>query len=445
MFDNLSEKLQLVLKELSRRGRLSEGDVNSAVRDIRLALLESDVHFKIVKSLVSRVAERALGQEVSRALNPSQQVLKIVHEELVSSLGLPEKMDLSGDTPRIMMLVGLQGSGKTTTAAKLARRLRSEGHDPLLVAADPYRPGAVDQLQTLASDVDVPVFVRSDPPPILCARALEHAVSIGHNLVILDTAGRLQIDDEMMLELIDIRERIQPKEVLLVADAMTGQEALNVADGFHGQLGLTGLVLTKMDGDARGGAAISMRSVTGVPIKFLGTSEKLDGLETFDPARLANRILGMGDVIGLIERAEAVYNEKEAEKLDEKIRKAEFDLEDFMEQMGQIRRMGPAGQLLDMLPGMGQVAAQFSPNQMDNQLRRTEAIISSMTPYERQNPKLMNAKRKRRVASGSGTQVQDVNRLLKQFRQMKDMMKRLGKGGKDYSGVRPSMLQGLGL
>lgn len=445
MFDNLSDKLQSVLKKLSRRGKLSEADVESALREIRIALLEADVHFKVVKAFLARVHERAVGQEVSRALNPGEQVLKIVHDELATTLGEPDNLDLGGPPPRSVMLVGLQGSGKTTMSAKLARRMRSEGHEPLLVAADPYRPAAVDQLQVLGSQVDVPVFTGGDAPPILCARALEHATSMGHKLVIFDTAGRGQIDEHMMLELKDIRDRTQPQEVLLVADAMTGQEALRIAEDFHAQVGLTGLILTKMDGDARGGAAISMRTVTGVPIKFLGTSEKVDGLEVFDPTRLANRILGMGDVIGLIERAEAVYDQKQAEILETKLRNAEFDLDDFLDQMGQIRRMGPAGQLLDMLPGMGQITAQLSADHIEVQLRRTEAIISSMTPCERHNPRLMNASRKRRVASGSGTQVQEVNRLLKQFRQMKDMMKRLGKGGKGGSRGGVPMLQGLGL
>lgn len=445
MFDNLSDKLQSVIKELSRRGKLSEADVDSALREIRLALLEADVHFTVVKQFLVRVRERAVGQEVSGALNPGQQVLKIVHEELAVTLGKSDELDLKGQTPRKVMLVGLQGSGKTTMAAKLARLLRTKSHNPLLVAADTYRPAAIDQLQMLGAQIDVPVFSTSGSPPVICSDALEHAASVGHNLVIFDTAGRLQIDDKMMLELEVIRDRTQPNEVLLVADAMTGQEALSIAQGFHDRIGLTGLILTKMDGDARGGAAISMRTVTGVPIRYLGTSEKLDGVESFDPVRLAKRILGMGDVIGLIERAEAISDQKQLDKLETKLRKAEFDLEDFLHQMTQIRRMGPTGELLNMLPGMGNTVPKLSPQDVDMQLSRTEAIIRSMTPYERQNPRMMNASRKRRVASGSGTQVQEVNRLLKQFRQIHKMMKGIGKVEKGQGRHRSSMLKSFGL
>lgn len=443
MFETLANRLHDIFQELTRRGKLSEADVDAALREIRLALLEADVHFKVVKDFLGRVRTRAVGQEVSRALNPGQQVIKIVNDELIATLGEPEKLDLGGQPPRVVMLVGLQGSGKTTTAAKLARRLRTEGHKPLLVAADPYRPAAVEQLQTLGQQIDVPVYVGQDKPPDLAAKAVRHAASLGQTLVILDTAGRLQIDEEMMAEVAAIKRRTDPAEVLLVADAMVGQESVRIAQGFHQRVGLTGLILTKVDGDARGGAAISMRSVTGVPIKYLGTGEKLDDVEAFVPQRLASRILGMGDILGLIERAEAAYEEEEATRLERKLRKAEFDLEDFLEQMRKVREMGPVGQLLDMVPGVGRMSAQVDPKEMDRQFGRVEAIVCSMTPYERRNPRVMNASRKRRVAAGSGTQVQDVNRLLKQFRDMQQMMKRMSKKGQGRRSGMP-MFPGFG-
>ncbi len=443
MFETLSGKLQNIFEELTRHGKLSEADVDVALREIRVALLEADVHYKVVKDFLSRVRERAVGHEVSRALNPGQQVIKIVNEELIATLGEPEDLALGGQLPRVLMLVGLQGAGKTTMAAKLARQLRGEGHKPLLVAADPYRPAAIEQLQTLGEQIDVPVFTGSDAPPELAAKAVKQAASVGQTLVILDTAGRLQIDDEMMSEVASIRDRTQPDEVLLVADAMVGQESVRIADGFHKQIGLTGLVLTKIDGDARGGAAISMRWVTGVPIKYLGTGEKIGDLERFSPDRLASRMLGMGDILGLIEKAESVYEEGEARKLEKKLRKAEFDLEDFLEQIRKVRDMGPVGQLMDMIPGMGAMAGQVEPQEMEKQFSHTEAIVSSMTPSERSNPRMMNASRKRRVASGSGTKVQDVNRLLKQFRDMQKMMKQMTKRGKGRQQGLPSF-PGLG-
>ncbi|MFQ5407843.1 MAG: signal recognition particle protein [Anaerolineales bacterium] len=443
MFETLSGKLQNVFQELTRRGKLSEADVDVALREIRVALLEADVHFKVVKDFLGRVRTRAIGREVSRALNPGQQVIKIVNDELIATLGEPEALQLSGQPPRVVMLVGLQGAGKTTMAAKLARQLRSSaGFKPLLVAADPYRPAAIDQLQTLGAQIDVPVFTGAEAPPELAANAVKHAASMGHTLVILDTAGRLQIDDDMMAEVAAIRERTGPDEVLLVADAMVGQESVRIAEGFHSRIGLTGLVLTKVDGDARGGAAISMRAVTGVPIKYLGTGEKIGDLERFSPERLSSRILGMGDVLGLIEKAEAAYEETEARELERKFRKAEFDLEDFLEQMRKVREMGPVGQLLDMVPGMGRMTAQVDPQQMDKQFRQMEAIISSMTPHERRNPRVMNASRKRRVAAGSGTEVQMVNRLLRQFRDMQKMMKQMTKRGKGRRGM--PMFPGMG-
>jgi signal recognition particle subunit SRP54 len=427
MFKNLSDKLQATFKEISRRGKLSEADVDAALRQVRMALLEADVNFTVVKDFLARVRQRAIGAEVSRALNPGQQVIKIVHEELIATLGEPGKLNLAGQPPRVIMLVGLQGAGKTTMAAKLARWLRSQGQKPLMVAADPYRPAAVDQLKTLGQQLDVPVFSGPGVPADLSAKALAHAREIGYTVVILDTAGRLQIDDMMMSEVFAVKERTSPSEVLLVADSMTGQEAVRIADGFNKKLGLTGLILTKVDGDARGGAAISMRAVTGVPIKFLGTSEKLDGLEVFAPDRLSGRILGMGDVLGLIEKAQAHYDAQEALKAQEKLASGEFTLEDFRDQMRQMKKMGPLGQLLDMIPGMGNMTAQIDQQELDRGLVRTEAMINSMTPHERRNPQVLNASRKRRIAAGSGTTVQEINQLVKQFRDMQKMMKQLGR------------------
>lgn len=432
MFENLTDKLQAIFGKLSRRGRLSEADVDAALREVRLALLEADVHYKVVKDLLARVRERAVGAEVRRSLNPAQQVIKIVSEELVRTLGAPGKLDLSGPPPHVVMLVGLQGSGKTTTAAKLALRLRKAGHRPLLVAADPRRPAAVAQLEVLGRELDVPVHSEGAevPPPVVCANALARARHSAHSVVILDTGGRWHIDDALMRELEDIKARVEPQEVLLVADAMTGQEAVRVAEEFNRRVGLTGLILTKVDGDARGGAAISMRSVTGVPIKFLGVGEKLDALEPFHPDRLASRILGMGDVLTLIEKAEAAFDREQAMALGEKLAKGEFDLEDFRQQLREIKKLGPLSQLMEMIPGLSQLSKQISPEIPDRQMKRMEAIINSMTLEERRNPRILNASRKRRIARGSGTTVQEVNQLLAQFRQMKRMMKQLTAGGR---------------
>lgn len=431
MFENLTERLNKVFTELSRRGKLSEKDVDLAMREVRLALLEADVNYGVVKDFVSRVRDRAVGYEVSKALNPAQQVIKIVNEELISTLGEPEPINLSGPKPRVIMLVGLQGSGKTTAAGKIARLLRSKGERILLVAADPYRPAAIKQLQTLGERVNVDVFTREGVlPPQLATLALEQAEKGGYSVVILDTAGRSQLDNALMDELSAITSRVKPVETILIADAMIGQEAVNIARGFKEAVALTGLMLTKMDGDSRGGAAISIRSVTGVPIKYLGTSEALDGIEVYDPGRLSSRILGMGDLIGLIERAEAAFDQQSAQKQAEKLMKGEFSLEDFAEQLRQVRRMGPIGQILEMLPGgMGQMAKAIPPQEAEKQLKLTEAIINSMTPHERRNPKVLNASRKRRIAGGSGTQVQDVNRLLKQHREAQKMFKGLKKMG----------------
>ncbi len=432
MFESLSEKLQNVFERLGKRGVLREEDVKAVLREIRLALLEADVNYKVVKDFVARVREKAVGEEVSRALNPAQQVLKIVHEELVATLGEPGRLELKGRAPHVIMLVGLQGSGKTTTAAKLARYLRSRGHYPLMVAADVYRPAAITQLEVLGEQLKIPVYSERNgaKPPDICARGVEAARQRGADVVLLDTAGRLQIDDEMMAELEAIRDRVHPVEILLVADAMTGQEAVNIARGFHERIGLTGLILTKVDGDARGGAAISMRAVTGVPIKFLGTGEKLDGLELFHPDRMASRILGMGDVLSLIERAEQAFDEQQARKMERKLRKGEFDLEDMLEQLRQVRKMGPLHELLAMIPGMERQLRGLKLDQAatEKEMKHLEAIILSMTPQERRNPRIINGSRRRRIAAGSGTTVQQVNQLLAQYRQMKKLIRRMNRG-----------------
>jgi signal recognition particle subunit SRP54 len=438
VFEKLTDRLNEVFKELRRRGKLSEADVDSAMREVRLAMLEADVNYGVVKEFVSRVRERAIGHEVSRALNPGQQVIKIVNEELITTLGDPEPLNLSGAKPRTIVLVGLQGSGKTTAAGKLGRFLRSQGERILLVAGDPYRPAAARQLEALGNQLNIPVFIREDiQPPELARNALENAQKGGYSAVIFDTAGRSQLDEEMMVELSAINEKVKPIEVLLVADAMMGQEAVNIAKGFNEVIPLTGLILTKMDGDARGGAAISMRSVTGVPIKFIGTGETLDALEVYDPSRLSSRILGMGDVIGLIEKAETAYDEETAREQAEKLIAGEFSLQDFADQLKKLRKMGPIGQLFDMMPGgIGQITRQISPQDAEDQLKRTEAIINSMTIEERRKPEILNASRRRRIAFGSGTQVQDVNRLLKQFKQTQRMFKTLKKtGSRGLSGL----------
>jgi signal recognition particle subunit SRP54 len=414
---------------LGNRGILREGEVDEILREIRLALLEADVDYKVVKDFTNRVRERAVGAEVTKSLSPAQQVVKIVHEELIATLGQPGRLELTGAAPYVIMVVGLQGSGKTTTVAKLAQHLSTKGRLPIMVAGDTYRPAAGKQLEVLGRQLDLPVYGEGQsPPPQICAHAVREARRRGRDIVILDTAGRLQINDEMMAELETVRQATNPVETLLVADAMTGQEAVNVAEGFHNRIGLTGLILTKVDGDARGGAAISMRSVTGVPIKFLGTGEKTDALEVFHPDRLASRILGMGDVLTLIERAEQTFDEEQAQRMERKIREASFDLEDFLEQLQQVKQMGPLTQLLEMIPGMRGITQQVSAEATDEQFKHVEAIILSMTPEERRNPRIIKGSRKKRIASGSGTSVQEVNMLLKQFRQMQRMMKQLGQG-----------------
>lgn len=438
MFENLTDKLQEVFSKLAKRGKLSEGDVDAALREVRVALLEADVNYKVVKDFVARVRERAVGAEVMRTFMPAQQVVKIVNEELIKTLGEPSKLDLSGSPPHVIMLVGLQGSGKTTTAAKLALRLRKSGHRPLLVAADPRRPAAVTQLEVLGTQLDIPVYEEGSdvPPPTVCANAVRRAEKSAFNTVILDTGGRLHIDEELMRELAEIKKNVSPQEVLLVADAMTGQDAVRAADDFNQRVGLTGLILTKADGDARGGAAISIRSVTGVPIKFLGVGEKTDALEPFYPDRLASRILGMGDILSLIERAETALDQEEALAVGRKLAKGEFDLEDFRRQLREVKKMGPLSQILDMIPGFSQISQELSPEITDQQMKRIEAIVNSMTLEERHNPQIINASRKRRIARGSGTTVQEINRLLGQFRQMQRMMKQLTSGRVPFSILR---------
>jgi signal recognition particle subunit SRP54 len=431
VFENLTERLNNIFTQLRRRGKLSAADVDVAMREVRLALLEADVNYGVVKDFVARVRERAVGAEVSKALNPAQQIIKIVNEELIATLGAPERLTLTGPRPYVIMLVGLQGSGKTTAAGKLAKLLRSRGERVMLVACDPYRPAAVKQLETLGERLNVPVhYEQGIKPPELAARALDKAQKGGMTVIILDTAGRSQLDSDLMDELTTIVGRVNPVETLLVVDSMTGQEAVNIAKGFREAIPLTGLILTKMDGDARGGAAISIRQVTGVPIKFLGTGEALDALEVYDPARLASRILGMGDMIGLIERAESAFDQQEAQKQAEKMMAGEFSLEDFANQLRQMRKMGPLAQILEMLPGnMGQLAKQIDPRDAEQQLKMTEAIINSMTPKERRNPDILNASRRRRIARGSGTDVQNVNRLIKQYREAQRMFKTIRKSG----------------
>jgi signal recognition particle subunit SRP54 len=445
MFESLSEKLQSVFDRLGRKGRLSEEDVELALREVRVALLEADVSLKVVRQFVASVKDKAVGQDVLHSLSPAQTVIKIVHDQLVELLGTaPPRLTVSPKPPTVIMLVGLQGSGKTTHAGKLAVQVRKMGHKPLLVAADPYRPAAVTQLQTLGTQIDVPVFHdASKKPPELSQAAVKYAEQNGLTFVIIDTAGRLQIDDELMRELEAITSKVSPDETLLIADAMTGQEAVRVAEGFKAHVPLTGVILTKMDGDARGGAALSLREVTGVPIKYVGTGEKLDALEQFHPDRIAQRILGMGDVLSLIERAQEHVDQEQAARMQSKVVKGEFDLQDFLEQMSQLRKMAGGGGLtglVEMLPGVGRAlkeARQAGQSVDEKQFKRIEAIIQSMTTEERRRPEIIGGSRKRRIANGSGTSPAEINQLLAQFRQMQSMMKQFSRG-------MPSMPKGLG-
>jgi signal recognition particle subunit SRP54 len=433
MFSSLSKRLQDTFDRLGKGGRITEEHLNTVMRDVRMALLEADVALPVVKDFVNRVRESATGAEVHKALRPAQMVVKIVHDELVATLGEPGRLNFfGGSKPHVIMLVGLQGSGKTTTAAKLAVHLRREGRQPFLVACDTYRPAAVDQLITLGKQVGVPVYeegTRAKPVDI-AVRGLEAARAANAAVCIIDTAGRLQIDEALMSEIEEIKRRTHPAEILLVADAMTGQEAVNIATGFNQRVGITGLILTKVDGDARGGAAISMREVTHVPIKFLGTGEKIDGFEVFHPDRLVDRILGMGDVMTLIEKSQEEFDEEEAEELARKMLQNQFTLQDFLNQLQRIKRMGPIANILGMIPGMSklQLAGKIDQNDMENRLKRVEAIINAMTIKERANPKILNASRRRRIAAGTGVQVRDVNDVLTQFQQMQTLMSQMRKG-----------------
>ena len=431
MFESLGNRLQTVFDRLQRRGKLTEDDVNEAMREVRLALLEADVNYKVVKGFVGRVKERAIGTEVMKSLTPGQQVVKIVHSELINTLGEPGRLNLGQQSPAVIMLVGLQGAGKTTMAAKLALWLRRKGSRPLLVAADVYRPAAIEQLETLGRQLDIPVYsegVDADPPK-LAANAVKQARQMDRTVVIVDTAGRLNIDEMKMDELRSIKANVSPIETLLVADAMTGQEAVRVAGDFDDAVDLTGLIMTKIDGDARGGAAISMRQVADVPIKFLGTGEKTDAIEQFHPDRLASRILGMGDVLTLIERAQENIDQDEAERTGQRLMEGKFDLEDFLSSMQQMKRMGPLGKMLELLPGVGQLAGDVDLSSAEDDLKRIEAIIYSMTLQERRNPKIIKRSRKIRIAKGSGTSVTEINQLLRQFREMQKMMRQMQKRG----------------
>nr|WP_320115344.1 signal recognition particle protein [uncultured Desulfuromonas sp.] len=441
MFDNLTDKFDAVFKKLSGKGRLTESHVDEAMREVRLVLLEADVNFKVVKDFVAAVRERAVGTDVLKSLTPAQQVIKIVRDELGRLMGEGDnaELDLAAQPPVPIMLCGLQGAGKTTTCGKLALKLRRDKRDPLLVPADIYRPAAIEQLKTLGRQLGVAVFDTQpgDDPVSICEQAREYARLNGHDTLILDTAGRLHIDTELMDELARINESLKPREILFVADAMTGQDAVNVVKSFDEKLDITGVVLTKLDGDARGGAALSVRAVTGKPIKFVGMGEKMDALEVFHPDRMAQRILGMGDVLSLIEKAEAAIDKDDAARMEKKMRKEGFTLETFRDQLQMVKKMGSMESLLKMIPGAGKAMKKAGGMQLpDKELKRIEAIIGSMTPAERQNHKLINGSRRLRIAKGSGTRIQDVNQLLKRFTEAQKMMKKMQKMG-------PKGLKGL--
>jgi len=424
-FEGLASRLQNVFGKLRGKGKVTEEDVNEAMREVRLALLEADVNFKVVKDFISKVKERAVGQEVMKSFTPGMVVIDIVNKELTELMGgTHSKLARSNRPPTVIMMAGLQGAGKTTTSGKLARLLQKQNHKPLLVAADIYRPAAIKQLQILGEQIKVPVFSMGETNPVeIAVNGLQYAKEHHLDYVIIDTAGRLHIDEQLMDELKQIREAVKPDEILLVVDAMTGQDAVNVAQSFNEQLGLTGVVLTKLDGDTRGGAALSVKAVTGCPIKFAAMGEKIDALEPFHPERMASRILGMGDMLSLIEKAQAAIDAEKAAELERKMRRAEFTLEDFQQQLEQIKQMGPLDQLLGMLPGVGKAKGLKDLKIDEKQLARTEAIIKSMTREERENPDIINASRRKRIANGSGTSLQDVNRLLKQFEDMRKVMK----------------------
>lgn len=428
-FEGLAERLQSTMNKIRGKGKVTEADVKQMMREVRLALLYADVNLKVVKDFVKRVSERAVGQEVMKSLTPGQQVIKVVKEELTDLMGGEQsKLAVASKPPTVVMMVGLQGAGKTTTAGKLANLLRKKyNRKPLLAAADIYRPAAINQLQTLGKQLDIPVFSLGDQvsPVEIAIKAIEEAKSNHNDYVLIDTAGRLHIDENLMDELKQIKEKVRPDEIILVVDAMTGQDAVNVAKSFDEQLGITGVILTKLDGDTRGGAALSIRAVTEKPIKFIGLGEKMDALEPFHPERMASRILGMGDVLTLIEKAQAAVDEEKALELEKKMRTLSFTLDDFLEQLAQVRKMGPLDELLKMLPGANKIKGLNNIQVDEKQIRHVEAIIQSMTPEEKKNPEIINASRRKRIAKGSGRPVQEVNRLLKQFEEMKKMMKQM--------------------
>ncbi len=445
IFEGLADRLQATFKKLRGHGKLTEDDVNEAMREVRMALLEADVNFKVVKDFVKRVKERAIGQDVMEALTPAQLVIKIVNEELTELMGGSQsRINMSPNPPTIIMMVGLQGAGKTTSAGKLGLSLKKQGKRPVLVAADIYRPAAVTQLQVIGKQLDIPVFsMEPGTSAVDIAKAsLNFAFTHANDVVIIDTAGRLHIDEALMQELKDIKGQVKPHEILLVVDAMTGQDAVNVAESFNKDLGLDGLVLTKLDGDSRGGAALSVKAVTGCPVKFVGMGEKLEALEPFYPDRMASRILGMGDVLSLIEKAQETFDVNQAKEMERKLRKDDFTLDDFLNQMQQIKKLGSLEQIMGMIPGMGDIKKKLGDKEIDlngKEMRQVEAIIRSMTPKERANTGIINGSRRKRIATGSGTRVQDVNRLLKQFEEMRKMMKKVKKmqgGKKGFDGFR---------
>ena len=440
VFEGLADKLQQTFKKLRGRGKLNEQDVTEALREVRMALLEADVNFKVVKDFVAKVKEKAVGQEVFGSLSPAQLVIKIVNDELTELMGgTQSRITISSRPPTVVMLVGLQGAGKTTTAGKLAYQLKKQSKRPLLVAADVYRPAAIKQLQVLGEQLDLPVFTLEDNlnPVLIAEKALEYAKTHARDIVIIDTAGRLHINEELMTELKDVKATVKPHEILLVVDAMTGQDAVNVAESFNADLGLDGVILTKLDGDARGGAALSIKAVTGCPIKYAGMGEKLEALEAFHPDRMASRILGMGDVLSLIEKAQSSFDLEEAKAMERKMRKDDFNLDDFLEQMQQVKKLGPLEDLLGMLPGMGNLKQMKDVKIDEKELARVEAIIRSMTRKERHDQHIINGSRRKRIAAGSGTKIQEVNKLLKQFEEARKMMKRfkdMQKSGRKFLG-----------
>lgn len=431
IFENLADRLQETFKKLRGHGKLTADDVNATMREIRIALLEADVNFKVVKDFIKKIKERAVGQEVLESLTPAQAVIKIVNEELTALMGQTQShINISPKAPTIIMMVGLQGAGKTTSAGKLGLMFKKQGKHPLMVAADIYRPAAIKQLQVLGSQIDIPVFAKEDCKDAvrIANEAIDYAKSHANDIVIIDTAGRLHIDENLMQELKSIKEDVKPHEILLVVDAMTGQDAVNVAESFNNDLGLDGVILTKMDGDARGGAALSIKAVTGCPIKFVGAGEKLEALEPFYPDRMASRILGMGDVLTLIEKAQTAFDAEEAKKMEKAFRKNEFTLDDFLSQLNQVRKLGSFENILGMIPGMGGLKKKLGDVDIDmngKEIKHIEAIIRAMTPEEKRNTKIINGSRRKRIAMGSGTKVQEVNKLLKQFDEMKKMMKKM--------------------